>query len=72
MSDIKKVSERFSAGGQPTPEALKQLADEGYKSVINLRSLDETGALNDEHQQAEAAGLKYVMFHSSQRNPTKN
>lgn len=60
MSDIKKVSDEFSAGGQPTPETLKQLADEGYKSVVNLRSLDEAGALEDEQQQAEAAGLHYV------------
>jgi len=32
MSDIKKVSDEFSVGGQPTPEALKQLADQGFKS----------------------------------------
>ncbi|BAU64422.1 hypothetical protein STA3757_17940 [Stanieria sp. NIES-3757] len=60
MSEIKKVSDDFSAGGQPTPENLRQLADEGYKSVINLRLLDETGSLPDEQQQAEAAGLQYV------------
>ncbi|WP_445636755.1 Beta-lactamase [Nostoc sp. DSM 114161] len=60
MSDIKKVSDEYSAGGQPTPETLKQLADEGYKSVVNLRSLDETGALADEQQQAQAVGLEYA------------
>ncbi|MBG1242541.1 beta-lactamase hydrolase domain-containing protein [Nostoc sp. NZL] len=60
MSDVKKVSEEFSAGGQPTPETLKQLADEGYKSVVNLRSPNEVGALADEQQQAKAAGLEYV------------
>jgi uncharacterized protein (TIGR01244 family) len=61
MSDhIKKVSDEFSAGGQPTPETLKQLAEQGYKSVVNLRSLDEVGALEDEQQQTEAAGLQYV------------
>ncbi|ODH00291.1 phosphatase [Nostoc sp. KVJ20] len=60
MSNVKKVSDEFSAGGQPTPETLKQLADEGYKSVVNLRSLDETGVLADEQQQAKAVGLEYV------------
>lgn len=60
MSDAKKISDEFSAGGQPTSEDLKQLADQGFKSVVNLRSLDETGALVDEQQQAEAAGLQYV------------
>lgn len=60
MSDVKKVSDEFSAGGQPTPDTLKQLADQGYKSVVNLRSLDETGALEDEQQHAQAVGLEYV------------
>ncbi|MBD2353125.1 phosphatase [Tolypothrix sp. FACHB-123] len=60
MSEINKVSDEFSAGGQPTPETLKQLADQGYKSVVNLRALDETGVLEDEEQQAQAVGLEYV------------
>lgn len=60
MSGLKKVSDDFSAGGQPTPETLKQLAEQGYKSVVNLRSPDEAGALTDEQQQAEAAGLQYI------------
>lgn len=60
MGNAKKISAEFSAGGQPTPEDLKQLADEGFKSVVNLRSPDETEALTDEQQQAEAAGLQYV------------
>jgi uncharacterized protein (TIGR01244 family) len=70
MSNIKKVSDEFSAGGQPTPETLKQLADEGYKSVVNLRSPDETGVLEDEQQQAQAVGLEYVNvpISSSQAN----
>ncbi|MGF2037843.1 MAG: beta-lactamase hydrolase domain-containing protein [Nostoc sp. CmiVER01] len=60
MSDVKKVSDEFSADGQPTPETLKQLAAQGYKSVVNLRWLDETGALEDEQQHAQAVGLEYV------------
>ncbi|MBD2163648.1 phosphatase [Calothrix membranacea FACHB-236] len=60
MSNIKKVSDEFSAGGQPTPDTLKQLADEGYKSVVNLRAPDEAGVLDDEEQQAQAVGLEYV------------
>lgn len=60
MADIKKVSDEFLAGGQPTPEDLKQLAEQGFKSVVNLRSSDESGALANEQQLAEAAGLQYV------------
>lgn len=58
--EAKKISDEFSAGGQPTPEDLKQLADEGFKSVVNLRSLNETGVLVDEQQQAVTFGLQYV------------
>ncbi|MBD2075755.1 phosphatase [Phormidium sp. FACHB-592] len=54
------MSDEFSAGGQPTPVDLKQLADQGFKSVVNLRSSNEVGALVDEQQQAENVGLQYV------------
>ncbi|AIE76262.1 beta-lactamase hydrolase domain-containing protein [Synechocystis sp. PCC 6714] len=60
MVDIKKVSDEFLAGGQPTPEDLKQLAAEGFKSVVNLRLPDEAGVLADEQQLAEGEGLHYV------------
>lgn len=50
----------MSAAGQPTPEDLKQAAQEGFKSVLNLRSPDEPGFLSDEQQQAQAAGLQYA------------
>uniref|UniRef100_B8HKW7 Beta-lactamase hydrolase-like protein phosphatase-like domain-containing protein n=1 Tax=Cyanothece sp. (strain PCC 7425 / ATCC 29141) TaxID=395961 RepID=B8HKW7_CYAP4 len=60
MGEVKKISDAFSAGGQPTPEQIKQLAEQGYKAVVNLRSQDEVGVLADEQQQAEAVGLEYV------------
>ncbi|MEH1925485.1 beta-lactamase hydrolase domain-containing protein [Nostoc sp.] len=60
MSNTKKVSDDLSAAGQLTSEDLKQAAQEGFKSVLNLRSPDEAGFLNDEQQQAETAGLQYA------------
>jgi uncharacterized protein (TIGR01244 family) len=60
MSDIKKISDEFAAGGQPTSEDLTRLANEGFKSVVNLRSLNESGTLAHEEQLAEAAGLNYL------------
>lgn len=60
MADVKKVSDEFLAGGQPTPEDLKQLVAEGFKSVVNLRSPGEPGVVADEQQLAQAAGLHYV------------
>lgn len=58
--EVKKINEQLTVAGQVTPEQLQQAAAEGYKSVLNLRSPDEQGFLQDEQQQAEAAGLQYV------------
>jgi uncharacterized protein (TIGR01244 family) len=60
MESAKKVSDVLSVAGQPSPENLKQVAEAGFKSVLNLRSPNETNALPDEQQQAEAAGLHYA------------
>ncbi|MEH1813216.1 MAG: sulfur transferase domain-containing protein [Nostoc sp.] len=60
MSNTKKVSDDLSAAGQLTSEELKQAAQEGFKSVLNLRSPDEAGFLSDQQQQAQAAGLQYA------------
>jgi uncharacterized protein (TIGR01244 family) len=60
MGNTKKVSDELSTAGQVTPEQLQQAAQEGFKSVLNLRSPDETGYLSDEEQQVEAAGLQYA------------
>lgn len=60
MSNTKKVSDNLSVTGQVTPEQLQQAAQEGFKSVLNLRSPNEAGFLNDEQQQAQAVGLQYA------------
>lgn len=60
MAIAKKVSDELSAAGQVTSEQLQQAAQEGFKSVLNLRSIDEAGFLLDEEQLADAAGLQYA------------
>jgi uncharacterized protein (TIGR01244 family) len=60
MENVKKINDELTVAGQVTPEQLQQAAQEGFKSVLNLRSPDENGFLNDEQQLAEAAGLEYV------------
>lgn len=60
MTEAKRISSEFSAAGQITPEELHQAAQRGFKSVLNLRSPSESGALPDEQQHAEAAGLDYA------------
>lgn len=61
MENVKRVSDELAvAMGQVTPEQVQQASQEGFKSILNLRSPQEEGFLSDEQQQAEAAGLKYV------------
>lgn len=60
MKNVKKVNDEFAVAGQVTPAQLQQAATEGYKSVLNLRSPEEQGFLNDEAQQAAAVGLEYI------------
>jgi uncharacterized protein (TIGR01244 family) len=60
MANIQKVSDDLSIAGQISPEELQQAANDGFKSVLNLRFPDEAGFLTDEQQQAKAAGLEYA------------
>lgn len=60
MENVKKINNELTVTGQVTPEQLQQASDEGFKSVLNLRSPDEKGYWSDEEQQAQALGLDYV------------
>ncbi|MCG6134654.1 MAG: sulfur transferase domain-containing protein [Nostoc sp. LLA-1] len=55
-----RVSENFTTTGQVIPQQLEQAIQEGFKSVLNLRSPDELGFKPDEQQIAESLGLNYV------------
>lgn len=62
MDMIRKITNELSIAEQPTLDELQQLAAEGYRSVVNLRSSHEVGFLKDEQQQVEGLGLSYVNF----------
>lgn len=69
MSDKpKKLNDDYSIAGQVTPEQLQQAAEEGFRSVLNLRSPDEAGVLADEQAQANASGLEYANVPLSNAN----
>lgn len=59
VDDVKRVNDSLSVAGQVTPEQLAQAAQEGFKSVLNIRSTDEQGFPSNEQQQVEALGLAY-------------
>jgi uncharacterized protein (TIGR01244 family) len=60
MEIIRKITNELAIAGQISPEQLLQLAQEGYQSVLNLRSPNESGFLSNEQQQAENVGLYYL------------
>jgi uncharacterized protein (TIGR01244 family) len=55
-----RINENLTTTGQVTKQQLQQASQEGFKSVLNLRSPDELGYLKDEQQIVEALGLHYI------------
>ncbi|WP_427157414.1 hypothetical protein ACQFX9_17990 [Aliinostoc sp. HNIBRCY26] len=60
MDIIRKINHELSIAGQITPEQFPQLLVDGYKSILNLRSPDEKGWLEDEKDKLEFLGLRYL------------
>ena len=57
-----RVSDRLSVGGQPSEGDIDQLAERGFKAVVNLRTDDEADlpiSPEAERGYAEAVGLTY-------------
>lgn len=62
MKTVRKITNELAIAGQPAPDRLPQLIEEGYQSVVNLRSPDESGFWSDEQLQIEQLGLCYVNY----------
>ncbi|MFN6515230.1 MAG: beta-lactamase hydrolase domain-containing protein [Nostoc sp. CreGUA01] len=60
MNIVRKINDELAIAGQVTLVQLKQIADDGYKSVLNLRLPDEIGLLVDEEEKTELLGLYYI------------
>lgn len=62
MKDPVKLSDCASVGGQPSEDDLQRLADEGFRSVVNLRWDGEAHqpiSPDAEGGRAASAGLEY-------------
>lgn len=55
-----QINENLTTTGQVIPKQLEQARQEGFKSILNLRSPDELGFSHDEQGVAEALGLHYA------------
>src|SRR5258705_1658970 len=61
ISTFAQVETTIACGGSTKPEAIREIANMGFKSVINLRLASEQGALVEEEGAAvKAAGIRYV------------
>ncbi|MEO1145752.1 MAG: sulfur transferase domain-containing protein [Cyanobacteria bacterium J06638_22] len=60
METIRKINDELAIAGQIGLEQLFDLADEGFRSVLNLRSPQERGFLWDEEHKATLLALTYL------------
>nr|RNJ69444.1 MAG: phosphatase [Leptolyngbya sp. IPPAS B-1204] len=57
---IHPIDDEVSVAGELSSEQLQQAAQQGFKSVINLRMPKEKGFLTDEPQIVESLGMQYA------------
>jgi uncharacterized protein (TIGR01244 family) len=60
--EVVRITEALAVGPQPSAEDIQQIAEEGYLTVINLRSPDETDMdirPSDEGEIVRGNGLRY-------------
>jgi uncharacterized protein (TIGR01244 family) len=60
VEGLKKIDDNITIAGYVSPQELQQVARDGFKSVLNIRSPDEADFLHDEQQLVEALGLDYL------------
>ena len=63
MEGPMRINEQLTVGPQPTEEQLKQLATEGFKSVVNLRMPGEEEqplSPDQEGEKVRALGMQYL------------
>lgn len=60
MEYFQRIDEDCAIAEQLTLEQIQQLPRTEFKSVLNLRSPEESGVLGDEQQRIEALGLTYA------------
>eukprot|EP00029_Vermamoeba_vermiformis_P007844 TRINITY_DN3505_c0_g1_i1.p1 TRINITY_DN3505_c0_g1~~TRINITY_DN3505_c0_g1_i1.p1 ORF type:complete len:149 (-),score=43.93 TRINITY_DN3505_c0_g1_i1:41-487(-) len=57
-----KLTDDLAFGAQPSEPELKSLAQDGIKSVINMRETHEKGFIAEEQNLVESQGLKYDLL----------
>jgi uncharacterized protein (TIGR01244 family) len=57
--NYRRVDDQISTGGQPNEEQLRAAAAEGFKTVINLATINPRYSLEDEAGLVQSLGMTY-------------
>lgn len=71
MEKTIKMNDQITVGGQPTATDLQQLAQQGFKTIINLRTSNEENQPlkpDEEGSVVEQLGMQYVHIPVSTEN----
>jgi uncharacterized protein (TIGR01244 family) len=73
ISTFAQLESTIACGGSTRPEAIREIRNMGFKSVINLRLATEEGAMVEEEGAAvKAAGMNYVHLPFNAQSPDPN
>ena len=63
MKDLKKINDQITVSGQPTAEDIAQLKNDGFRTIVNLRTEgeeDQPMSPEAERHAVEKAGMNYI------------
>jgi len=70
--NYRKVNDQLITGGQPKEEQLKAAAEEGFKTIINLATINPRYSLEDEAGLVHSLGMSYHHIPVDWENPLES
>ena len=70
--NYRKVNDQLITGGQPNEEQLRSAANEGFRIVINLATIDPDYSLADEEGLVRSLGMTYYHIPVEWDNPQES
>ena len=70
--NYRKVNDQTSTGGQPSEEQLRSAAVEGFKTIINLATIEPRYSLDDEEGLVHSLGMTYHHIPVEWENPQES
>jgi protein tyrosine phosphatase (PTP) superfamily phosphohydrolase (DUF442 family) len=72
ITNYRRVNDQISTGGQPSEAQLRAAAAEGFKTVINLATIDPRYSLEDEAGLVQSLGMRYHHIPVEWEHPQAN